>query len=285
MTLTIASSAFGQIQNITFDDTTYLQYLTFNTISNPNNIWQVGRPQKNYFTSANSFPNAIVTDTINPYPINDTSQFIITHKVFVPVGGYCGTGINAYYKVNSDTVNDFGKIEFSYDLGQTWINILLDTNIIEHNFPYIAPVFSGNSNGWKQLSFRLNLFADNGDTVLFRFTFISDNIQTNKDGLMFDDIQIGDCQEGIEEPGFDLTASKVYPNPTVKDLLIEFENKNNSDYKLTILDVMGKIVKTYPDVKNSSININIQELSPGIYYYKLTDVIDKKYATGRFIKQ
>ncbi len=36
-----------------------------------------------------------------------------------------------------------------------------------------------------------------GDTVLFRFSFISDSIDNQKDGLMFDNIRFMDFTEGI----------------------------------------------------------------------------------------
>ena len=39
------------------------------------NIWQIGKPQKIIFDSASTVPNAIVTDTINFYPINNISRF------------------------------------------------------------------------------------------------------------------------------------------------------------------------------------------------------------------
>src|SRR5690606_28661361 len=40
-------------------------------------IWQIGPPQKSVFDSAATNPNVIVTDTINTYPINDTSSFTV----------------------------------------------------------------------------------------------------------------------------------------------------------------------------------------------------------------
>src|ERR1041384_4098256 len=39
------------------------------------NIWQIGRPQKIIFDSAATFPNALVTDTINNYPDSNVSRF------------------------------------------------------------------------------------------------------------------------------------------------------------------------------------------------------------------
>jgi hypothetical protein len=43
------------------------------------NIWQIGRPQKSLFDSAATFPNALVTDTLNYYPDSNVSRF--TFKV------------------------------------------------------------------------------------------------------------------------------------------------------------------------------------------------------------
>ena len=33
------------------------------------NVWQIGQPQKTVFNQAYSLPNALMTDTINSYPI------------------------------------------------------------------------------------------------------------------------------------------------------------------------------------------------------------------------
>src|SRR5680860_1850189 len=43
------------------------------------NSWSIGAPDKTVFTSAYSPSNVIVTDTLDPYPMNDTSSFIIKH--------------------------------------------------------------------------------------------------------------------------------------------------------------------------------------------------------------
>lgn len=49
----ISIAAFGQLEDdfyiLNFDDSLNLQHLTIDTSSNPNNIWQVGLPQKTIF--------------------------------------------------------------------------------------------------------------------------------------------------------------------------------------------------------------------------------------------
>ncbi|NVN94928.1 MAG: T9SS type A sorting domain-containing protein [Bacteroidetes bacterium] len=284
--MTIAISSFGQIQNINFEDTTYKQSIIIDKISNPNNIWQVGKPQKAKFTSAYSIPNAILTDTLNYYPCNDTSSFILTHNIQINGYGsnYWGSFFNGSYYVNSDTLNDIGSIEVSSNKNHTWINLLTSTSFQIYN----KPTLTGNSNGWQHFSIYIEnypLQAWWGDTIYLRFTFASDGIQTNKDGLMFDDIQIIDIGEGIEEFGYGLINSKAFPNPVNDNLIIEFENTTNSSFDVILIDNTGKAVKTISDFKQSSVSINIKELSSGIYYYKLINRMDKKNAFGKFIKQ
>ena len=63
---------------------------------------------------------------------------------------------------------------------------------------------TGNSNGWQNFYVNLAMLGyhfniNYGDTILYRFTFISDSTQTNKDGLMFDDFHFEDWVESISE--------------------------------------------------------------------------------------
>ena len=53
-------------------DTSY-KYIHIDTSGQ--NIWQVGIPQKTYFNSSYSPSRAIVTDTVNDYPVNNYSYF------------------------------------------------------------------------------------------------------------------------------------------------------------------------------------------------------------------
>ena len=74
--------AFCQ-QSIYFNfdqDTNYKKYFYIDS-GNVNNIWQIGKPQKSVFNAAHSAPNALLTDTVNHYPVNDTSSVTMLHIV------------------------------------------------------------------------------------------------------------------------------------------------------------------------------------------------------------
>ena len=201
--------------------------LQIDNSSNPANVWQIGEPQKATFTSASSVPNAIVTDLIDPYPVKSNSSFLITHQA--GMGFWMGHTftLSFDYAVDTDSLNDYGIIEFSPDNGSSWCNLMDNTtNCFWWNWSNNNPNFlTGSSNGWSTAQAFIIFDAFNinqGDTVLFKFTFISDNTFDNKDGLMFDNIIIEDFHEGIDE--YQLMDSKVYPNPASTSILIEFEN-------------------------------------------------------------
>ena len=59
-----------------FDDPQLEDYIFIDTINNPNNIWQIGLSQKTFLSSSDV---VMITDTLNSYPANDTSSFILKH--------------------------------------------------------------------------------------------------------------------------------------------------------------------------------------------------------------
>lgn len=184
--LSITSLSLGQRAtdywfSINFDDQYNLEHLFIDTVSNPNNIWKIGAPNKTIFTTASSLANALVTDLNNPYPTNDTSTFIIT--IVAEGQGFewphTVTLAGKYY-VNSDTLTDYGKIEFSPDNGVSWVDLLNDTvffdttgyrfwNWDEYND---KPVLTGNSNEWKYFHVDIAELGHyyglhDGDTIMY----------------------------------------------------------------------------------------------------------------------
>ncbi len=260
------------------------------TPCNPNNIWQIGSPQKQILSTAYSPSNVIITDTINPYPINDTSSFIISKTAS---GGVLGPGwvgteffISGQYYVNSDTLNDFGMIEFSPDNGDTWIDLLTYDPYDEYitwydgNGGNTRPTLSGNSGGWKffladlyPLGWMFDINFE--DTMLYRFSFISDSIDNGMDGLMFDNLDVHDFFSSISE----IDSHSLFvagPNP-VRDILnIKF---NSPEFvigrfnELYITNQLGQVLLTKRldnfNVLSDNIELDLSNLSPGIYLLQI----------------
>jgi hypothetical protein len=146
-----------------------------------------------------------VTGLEDSYPINDTSIFTIQSVALEPSTNimWFHFGISFKYRVDTDSLNDFGVIEFSPDSGETWIN-LIDDPVYNNYFywenspnevPDGPPTLTGTSNGWVEsvvnmsdLAYYLNIQP--GTTFIWKFTFVSDSILDNRDGIIFDNIGV-----------------------------------------------------------------------------------------------
>lgn len=259
--------------------------LLIDTVSNPNNQWQLGVPKKTVIQYAYSSPNALITDTINPYPVNDTSVFFIR---FVDGGGFSMPHTNilsGYYQVNSDSLKDYGTIEVSLDQGNTWVNILIDT-IYPYTFWWDTPkpVLTGSSNGWQYFFVSFGglgnyITVNDGDTIYLKFTFISDSIFDNFDGLAFDNFRFCNYSEGIEEiKKHDLI--EIYPNPTNDFLFIHTENAPVSE-TIQIYNYSGQLLFQEFNYQRQPIDIRKLGLSNGLYLLAYSDT--KSWTVKKFV--
>ena len=205
----------------------------------PDNVWQICSPQKASFISGFNSARAIMTDSVNSYPINNTSSFVISWTTVEPSNSvhWATFDLSFAYQVNSDTLTDYGSVEFSPDNGTTWINLLndpaynsyLNWDVADSNGS-VPPVLSGNSNGWIYRSVDLAdlgvyLAIPAGTTILWRFSFTSDGNQTNKEGLMFDDILIQITPPlSVQEESTEM--SHCLPNPASSTITTRFSAKH-----------------------------------------------------------
>jgi len=272
---------------ITFDNNQNLFRIRIDTTI-PNNIWQIGKPQKATFTSAYSLPNAIVTDTINTYPINNISVF------YLGTGGDWGKNpnfhsvtIDFFYRVDCDSLLDFGKIELSIDTGKTWINVVKNGlfqvydnngNIKEETPTSDTIVFTGWTNGWFHFYHQyLNIpWGVQIDTVIYKFTFHSSNLIANRDGWVLDNIHYRDYWESITEKS---NSFSYCPNPVNSVLYID---SKFSIIDIEIFNLLGINLKKI--ISNSYMStIDVSNLQPGLYNFQI-NFQNGTRSFGKFIK-
>jgi len=270
----LTNTTFAQWEYFIDFDSPYSQnnHIIIDTISNPDNIWQIGVPSKTVFDSAYSLTHAIVTDTLNAYSVNDTSSFILKHIRPGVLGGNESLQLNFWFKFNSDSLTDFGMVEASVDNGITWINLLTEDTTYYLKWLEPKPVLTGNSNGWQHFSLELSILTNllgYSDTLLYRFTFISDSVQTNKDGWMLDNFHLIDWWEGIDE--FENSDKvNIYPNPSNGIVTIESSIINPRDLRIEIYNEIGILVL---NKELNSNNLRL-DLPNGMYFIKLVDDIN-----------
>src|SRR5690606_27182925 len=155
------------------------------TISNPNNTWQIGFPHKKGFKLNNNGGRALMTDTINNLPINDTSSVILDYEKTVQY-----SLIYDRYEFDFKIFGgqgDFGLIEYSRDTGKTWKNIMGDPEW--DVFPLDSLKYKLNDSNWRSLSI-INKPYLGPKARQLRFTFITDSIEDGTEGWIIDRISI-----------------------------------------------------------------------------------------------
>lgn len=102
-----------------------VQFLEIPTFAS--NIWEIGRPSKFQLNQAYSSNKAIITDTINTYPLNNHSYFdLFITAASIPDYPY-QIQVEFMHKFVTDTMLDGGYITISYDKGLSWENIIDDS--------------------------------------------------------------------------------------------------------------------------------------------------------------
>lgn len=276
--LSLSQTVYPQYTHLITFETPYSTYINIDT-SNSDNVWQVGRPDKHLFTSAFSLPNDIITDSINPYPINNNSTFYLQVTPFF----YPDYTIEFVYKIDADSINDYGRIEVSFDNGQNYLNFLsvatfqiTDSlgNIIFNNQTGSSNIFTGKSNGWYY--FTSNIYFPEIPPPKLRFIFHSDSIQNNRDGWMIDNISWIINYQGVN---YLSNNCRIYPNPTKEILTIDGSIKIS---EISILNQIGEILFNKTTDK-TPYSIDLRTLDQGVYFLKLL-TIDNNTILKKIIK-
>ena len=269
-----AQAQWTCISYLTFDpgDVLYPVAISIDTDHYHHNIWQVGKPDKTVFTSALSLPNAIVTDTLNPYPLNDTSVFILKFPKQLTFGNPL-VYFQFWYQLQKDT-GSIAKLEISIDSGTHWIN---EKDALPSFFSWPAgdtANLSLSTIGWT--SFRL--YACMGcplayDTILFRFTFISDSVLPARDGWIIDNINLDYYCEGAVTKILHHNSITISPNPTFNALSI---SSSEPISQITITNLLGQTLLTR-NCSSDQVEIDVSDLPAGVYLIKINGTDIRKF--------
>lgn len=248
--------------------------------------------------SGNSY--AIMTDTTDTYPTNANDWFTLQLNRAVNRGAI----ITFRHKYQTTSQHDGGIVEYSYDHGANWTNLLDSCNDNASGLPMIGITtsnfytnsdtilsggwgFSGTSNGWVNSAFqfptgpiplRTNISMNclPTDTVYIRFRFVSDDTLETLDGWMIDDIRIDHDNYWSSVNDIAKTETlKPYPNPSY-DGLINFPELEDRNYTTTITNITGNTIMTSPYTPY----LDLSAQPKGLYFYRVTN--GETTYTGRF---
>jgi len=299
LTLVFLTSLSLLAQDINFDNG-YLERVHIDS-TNPDNIWQIGHPQKAMFDSAFSMPNVIVTDTSAYYPTNNNSVFYVYYP-WHDLGWVAEMSFK--YKIQSDTLLDFGYVEASYDHGNTWVDVMQDAvqyelywdvtgrelpggnhEIIAYYDTDTLP-FTGSSDTWYTFNlamFGWDMYFPYEDTIIYKISFHSDGVETGKEGWMIDNILTTGYYVNIEEYNNKHQQIVVFPNPCTEQLTIKMLQSNNSMKLMKIFKMDGSLVRKIAANSNET-TIDINDLENGYYLFQTIDK-EGEILSGKFLKR
>lgn len=266
----------------------------------PNNLWQVGKPSKQKLNSSFSGYKVLITDTVNNINQPNKSSFIF--KFYRPwyYNVIESIGINFYFHADFDSLSGI-KVELSYDKGHTWKNLWRDSvsycnhaNIGCYN-PDTAILPDGSeivrfSEGEDSIGQFGTHYACTWPcagsvySVFLKFTYVNTGTGNNVEGILLDDILIvvGHWCEfiGVDEIDSDFSL-QVLPNPVMNNSVLKVPVEFGGTYNLEIVNINGLKIREYAGMCDNEIIIRKQDFVPGYYFIKLWN--NNKIFKGKFI--
>lgn len=248
--------------------------------SSEENLWVIGVPSKNYFDAAFAGMNCISTGLTANYPTDNHSHFDLVLSYFNVEHFPYSVYLEFNHKFDTDAGKDGGYIEVSHDNGASWKNVVWDQsycsgpadpekskNLYSDSDTLFngEPGFSGNSVDWINTRFGWEYcLVKNGlesqDTMIIRFNFISDDIDTGKEGWMIDDIRLYSTKLSGAVENYNMRTCLVFPNPAHEMLYVK-SLIGESISSLRLMNFNGQILKT--SQKQDFLPLN--DIQKGIY--------------------
>ena len=241
-------------------------------------LWQIGVPAKVNLNEVISAPNALMTDTVNTYPINTDASFIVEfgEKALYE---FPYLQLEWFQEIDFEEGVDGGIIDVSYDGGESWLNIFNDTTFL----PELVGSYTWDTlhngqaglTGVKGLSWMAICWGNptgqlpqNVTNLQVRFTMTSDSLDTAQDGWLIDNFVLGFGFIGSTANQINFKAINVSPNPTTGVIRYSMDDEVSQDATIYIYDNLGKLVLNRSgQLAGGQIQeLAIPDLSAGIYY-------------------
>lgn len=275
----VSYAQYPYLQQQYFDgaDTSKSNSIIISTDTASTNIWQIGQPQKIVFDSAATKPNVIVTDTINNYPISNTSSFSFKYKNSM---NYGILALRWKQKLDMVKKHSGGIIEYSTDTGKNWVSVFNNPHTYSfYGFNVTSKdtlltgdyTFSGTDSAWKDIWLCFdNSLLSLSDSVIFRFTFKSDTLNETKEGWMIDDMRVSTTITHTVKKMEMGEYMRIYPNATTGIVNIEAEKLQEFHIieNMLLINSAGRVVASY-GVNPTKTYIDISNQPDGQYYLKI----------------
>ncbi len=147
-----------------------------------------------------------------------------------------------------------------------------DNVVLNETVQYSVTANAGSTYAWQVISGTLS--ATQGISVSVTWNVAGTGtvtvVETNADGCAGDAVEkqvvVGTTGAAAVDGGRDIL---IFPNPASSFITIQFSRPGSGEYRLNMIDVSGKIVKTIPSVSGSEIVISRENMTEGLYFIEL----------------
>ncbi|PZF72531.1 T9SS type A sorting domain-containing protein [Taibaiella soli] len=245
-------------------------------------VWQLGNTVKPFFSDSSQI-YGMMTDTLQPYPVNSNGSFVVKwNRVF-------NTILSFRHKYQTTPGKDGGIVEFSTD-SVVWYNVrgncydaqlyqalLFDsmytvTDTLEDG----EPAFSGTSSGW--ITSYIQFFdglpvrvtgACNGlpQLLYLRFRFVSDSVADSLDGWIISQFKVRTDYYGSNVNDIKYNVLHIAPNPSATGIFMFPALEQSDKFRIIITDVQGRVVKDQPYTSR----LDLGAYPSGVYFYRVSN--------------
>lgn len=274
----------GIVQLDQCDFTTPCTYIEIPNTAN--NLWQRANSQKSILTHTGK---VMITDSTHFYPTSNESTF----EIHWPAWNQYPLSLimSFHHSMDSDSLLDGGTIEVSRDHGTTWTNVLEDqTNMLflsQELYSSTDTLYTGEKGFSGTFADRFTqiewiwMFPIKDmpeDTMYYRFRFISDTVDNQKEGWMISDITFSYADLGTGIPELDAFDFSFSPNPSNGMIQLECTTEAKS---AVLSNLNGEVISE--EILEHKKVLNYSGLSKGIYFLRLSTADGNYSRTKRII--
>lgn len=253
-------------------------------------------PTDGWFTNSTTFTDFAITDVGVGTVLPDNSKTLrasngaaISGSRFdlfspsVDLANVPGAKLSFFYsfaqRLSSGALtNDGLRVYYSTNCGQTWVQMwaragsqlsTIGTGTPTSSLPFVP----ADRSKWRQIVLDIpsNVTAAQRQNIRFRFQFISGG----GNNFYIDAINFG-FPSSVNKFYTDDANFNIYPNPTSGKTNVALNIMEDSDIKVTVMDMLGREVATIAEGKYAqgtqefSFNTDAYNATEGIYFVKLT---------------
>lgn len=240
-----------------------------------NNSWAIGTPSSFYINGPYNGSNAYVTAPAGNHNANEVSYIETPCYDLSYFNSSDLFDMNFFMLFKSEVGQDQLWMELTTNNGTTWNKVLPDVSSINFYNNTTDNVWEGFSTGGVGSYIPvINSITGIGglSQVKFRFAFVSNGTIEN-DGFAIDAFRLETpLFTGVEANALNGASFSVFPNPTKDLVTIGFDNVNEGQYNLSIVDVKGQVVNNQlftVTSTNSKKVIDLSSVERGVYFVRI----------------